>query len=177
MSVSFRLLLLLVFPLLWTGCAILEDHAFAVTGNEVNFIFPEQYESHQFRLTREVSNPNIEERLQARGLPMNMLASVKLASLQLHVSSEDPSFGIGSLSNVKINASLGGFSSLPVATGDFSGWEGNDGLLTVLDEELIEYVSAETMEFTVQFEVADLPEGAFDVRLEPEFTAVVNVLN
>ena len=176
MSLSVRVLLLFI-PLVLTRCAILEDHAFTVTGNEVNFIFPEQYESQQYRLTREVTNPDIEERLKARGLPMNMLASVKLASLRLYVSAQDPDFGISSLQNVKINASLGGFSSLPVATGDFTGFTGDEGLLTVLDEELLEYVSAETMEFTVQFMLAEQPEGAIDIRLEPEFTAVVNVLN
>lgn len=168
---------LLLLPLCFTACAILEDHAFTVTGNEIGFIFPEQFESQQYRLTREVTNPDIEERLKARGLPMNMLASVKLASLRLHVSSEDPDFRISSLRKVKVNASLGGFSSLPVATGDFTGHTGNEGLLTVLDEELIEYISAETMEFTVQFELSEQPGGAIDLRLEPEFTAVVNVLN
>lgn len=176
MSSPVRVLLLLL-PLALAGCAILEDHAFTVTGTEVNFIYPQQYESQHYRLTREVTNPDIEERLKARGLPMNMLSSVKLASLRLHVSAEDPNFGIGSLQNVKVSASLGGFSALPIAAGDFAGWEGTDGLLTVHDEELIEYVSAETMEFTLQFEVAELPEGAIDIRLEPEFTAVVNVLN
>lgn len=168
-------LVLLLSLFVFSACEVLEDHAFTVTGSEVGFTFPEQHESNSYHLTKEVDNPDIEGRLKDRGLPVNMLSSVKLASLTLFLDSDDPNFDVSSITNVKVNASLAGRSSIAIATGDFTGWQGDDALLTVADVELLEYVTAETMEFTIRFEVTEQPAAPIDVRLEPEFTAVTSL--
>ncbi|MGB3799833.1 MAG: hypothetical protein WA952_08440 [Lewinella sp.] len=169
-------LFILFFSFLLTGCAALKEQTFAIGGSEVAFSVPQQFESNTFRMQQESSQPNIEQNMKDRGLPVSLLKSVKFASITLQVDSDDPNFDIGSIEQLLVTIALDDQPAMKVATGSFSGFSGKEALLELEDTELLDLLSAESAVYTLEFTVDELPGAPIEVAIDPEFQVTTSIL-
>ena len=174
---SIRLSLFLIVGILFSGCAILDEQSFTVTGQEVSFSLAEQYESNTFTVSQTVTNPDFEAKLKDRGLPTSMVTSLRFASLTLRLTSDDPAFALGSVSDLKVTIAPEGGSPLTVASGSFEGWDGDEALLTVGDVELLDFWDSPTLDYRLTLTVTNLPQRPIEVSIDPVFTVTTSVFN
>ena len=173
----FRFCLFLIVAVVFSGCSLLDEQSFIVSGEEVAFSLPEQYESNIFTVAKTVTNPDFAAKLKERGLPTSMLTSLKFASLSLRVSSKDPDFTLGSVRDLKVTIAPEGGNPLTVASGSFEGWSGDEALLTVGDVELLDLWDSPTLDYRLTFTVTELPQDPIEVALDPVFTVTTSVFN